>query len=137
MSDVSTAPTHIFDEVFWKTAAAVVDEALALDPDNREAWRVRFDLLFAVELYEAALDAANTLLALDASDAMAHWCRAWALSKLNRFGEGLDAADRAIALAPDRRVDSAGSANESEAPAQRSAVVPCAGPPRAHERRPR
>jgi len=78
-----------------------VDEALALDPDNREAGYLRCDLLLAAEAYGAALGAADALVASDANDAMAHWRRAWALLELNRFGEGLAAIETAVRLAPD------------------------------------
>jgi tetratricopeptide (TPR) repeat protein len=78
-----------------------VDEALALEPDNREAGYLRCDLLLAAEAYGAALGAADALVTSDANDAMAHWRRAWALMELTRFGEGLAAIETAVRLTPD------------------------------------
>jgi tetratricopeptide (TPR) repeat protein len=85
----------------FSAMAAAVDEALALDPDNRETGYLKCDLLLATEAYGAALGAADALVACEVNDAEAHWRRAWALMELTRFGEGLAAIDTAVSLAPD------------------------------------
>ena len=60
-----------YDYGFLGYAAAAVDEALALDPDNIEVAYLKCDLLLAAEAYGGgALHAADALVASDPRDAM-------------------------------------------------------------------
>ena len=72
-----TAPAY--GEGSW-SAATAINMAMALQPDTREVGLAIFDLLFAAECYEEAIDAADELIERDARDATAHARRAGQVS---------------------------------------------------------
>jgi len=86
-------------------ALAAFDRAIALDADFRQAWQNRGITLTRLGMLREALDNYERLIRLtaprDAHLPEAQANRAWALDRLNRRDEALDACDAAIAADPD------------------------------------
>jgi predicted O-linked N-acetylglucosamine transferase (SPINDLY family) len=82
-------------------ARAHAGRALALDPQNAEAW-VNLAGAHALEHdYSAALECCDKAIALRPGDADAWVARGQSLHAMSRYGEALAASERATALRPD------------------------------------
>lgn len=84
-----------------EAALAALDQAIASEPDNRDAWWHRGVALGTLGRHVEALAALDRLLGL-APDHFAGWLRqAQALQQLDRHEQALTSCDKALAITPD------------------------------------
>ena len=90
----------LYSECRFTEAVAVLDAALARDPDYWNAWAMKSIVHAQVGQYDAALQAAERAFALESTSGRGWAVRARALRAVGRSKEALAAVERAIALAP-------------------------------------
>jgi len=98
---LNLAATHL-RRAAPEQALPVLDELLAADPQQAEAWRQRGIALADLARPAEALDAFDRARALDPADRAAQFHRALALGALGRHAQALAALDALLALDPDR-----------------------------------
>lgn len=84
------------DEVDLWEANDLVNRAVAIRPDDPDAWIVKAQVMSALEDDVAALAAIEVALARDPRGSEAHYWRAAILSDLERFEEALRSVERAF-----------------------------------------
>lgn len=91
----------------FKEALNASDEALKLDPQNAEAWRIKGTALGclgsyndSIEAYKKALDISNKILQTNPQDAKAWSVKGDILAGLSRHDEALNAYAKATELCP-------------------------------------
>jgi len=97
----------------YDLALGAVAAVLKMEPENREALRLRYRIMVAAERAEEALTEIDAFLLGDPLDATTHRDRATVLTKLRRSLPALEAADEGVRLAP----------NESDSHVVRGAVL--------------
>jgi predicted TPR repeat methyltransferase len=83
-------------------ALGALDQALAREPGDRDAWCHRGEALTRLGRYEEALASCDKVIAIDAGFHPAWQGRAMVLTLLRRYEEALIALDRLAALLPGR-----------------------------------
>lgn len=84
----------------YQDAEADARRAIAIDPNNVEAWAQLAYALNMQRRFDEALAAADKAIALDPKNASAHFNRAMALEGLGRFQEALKEYELAASLDP-------------------------------------
>ncbi|NJR58953.1 MAG: tetratricopeptide repeat protein [Cyanobacteria bacterium CRU_2_1] len=85
----------------YSNAIESYDQALAIKPDDHEAWNKRGIVLARLERYEAAIDSFDKALEFKPDYHYAWYSRGLALRKLGRYEEAIDSYDKALAIKPD------------------------------------
>jgi tetratricopeptide (TPR) repeat protein len=88
------------DNKRYGAALAAYDRALALRPDDAQAWFKKGNALLRLERYEEALAAYEHTSSLDANGGGVSYIKGFALLKLKRYEESISACDRALAINP-------------------------------------
>ena len=82
-------------------ALAGLDQAVAIQPGDADAWCARGRVLLEMRAFEDALDSYDRAVALRPDDPKPHDFRSRALRDLGRYDDALAAAERAVRLGPD------------------------------------
>lgn len=78
-----------------------LDQAVAIQPGDADAWCARGRVLLEMRAFADALDSYDRAVALRPDDPKPHDFRSRALRDLGRYDEALAAAERAVRLGPD------------------------------------
>jgi tetratricopeptide (TPR) repeat protein len=89
---------RLFKERRFLEALAVLDQALAYDPDSAAAWSLKGLVLEYLHRYEEALRCCEQAIQLDSTHADAYAGKSLALIGLKRYEEALTTAECAGAL---------------------------------------
>lgn len=85
----------------YSQALNSLNVALAKDPNNARAYKLRGHVYFAMQDYDRAFQDLNKVVMLSPSSPNAYADRAIAYSKLNQHGAALMDVEKALALKPD------------------------------------